>query len=82
MASSDLAGIMIVLVVAGVIGFVGLQVMSTVVSTISLESGDPLYESNQALITAFDDAFGLIAVAFLVIVLSVIVVYLYGLRGR
>ena len=82
MPSGDLAGIMIVLIVAGVVGFVGLQVMSTVVSTTNLESGDPLYDAQQSLQTGFDDAFGLVAVAFLVIVLAVIVVYLYGLRGR
>ena len=83
MPSSDLPGVMIALVVAGVVGFVGLQVMSTVIETTGIDNDtDPFYEASQSLESGFDDAFGLIAVAFLVIVLAVIVVYLYGLRGR
>jgi len=83
MPSADLPGVMIALVVAGVVGFVGLQVMSTVISTTGISNeSDPFYDASTALESGFDDAFGLIAVAFLVIVLSVIVVYLYGLRGR
>jgi len=79
---ADLPGVLIALIVAGVVGFVGIQVMSTVVDTTSVTSGDPFYNASQSLQTGFDDAFGLIAVAFLVIVLAVIVTYLYGLRGR
>jgi len=79
---ADLPGVLIALIVAGVVGFVGIQVMSTVVDTTSISQGQPFYNSSQALQTGFDDAFGLVAVAFLVIVLAVIVTYLYGLRGR
>jgi len=79
---ADLPGVLIALIVAGVVGFVGIQVMSTVVDTTSVSQGDAFYNASQALQTGFDDAFGLIAVAFLVIVLAVIVTYLYGLRGR
>lgn len=77
----DLPGVMIVLVIAGVVGFVGLQVMSTVIDTSGLEEGEPLYNASEALETAVDDAWGLIGVAFIVIILAVIIVYLYGLRG-
>jgi len=77
----DLPGVMIVLVIAGVIGFVGLQVMSTVIGTTNLVSGDPLYNASENLTDAVNDAWGLIGVAFIVVILAVIVVYLYGLRG-
>jgi ABC-type multidrug transport system permease subunit len=77
----DLPGVMIVLVIAGVVGFVGLQVMSTVIDTTSLNSGDPLYNSSQSLQSSINDAWGLVGVAFIVVILAVIIVYLYGLRG-
>lgn len=81
MPRQDLPGVMIVLVVAGVIGFIGLQVMSTVIETAGLEEGDSLYNASVSLEDAIDQAWGLIGVAFIVVILAVIVVYLYGLRG-
>lgn len=79
----DLPGVMILLVVAGVVGFIGLQVMSTVIETTSLQTGDPLYNASQSLQTSVNDAWGLIGVAFIVVILAVIIVYLYGVRrGR
>jgi len=77
----DLPSVMIVLVIAAVVGFVGLQVMSTVISTTALQSSDPLYNASESLQQAVVDAWGLIAVAFIVVILSVIIFYLYGLRG-
>lgn len=78
----DLPGVMIVLVVAGVVGFIGINVMSTVIETTSLQSGDPLYNASDSLQDSVNDAWGLVGVAFIVVILAVIVVYLYGLRGR
>jgi len=77
----DLPSVMIVLVIAGVVGFVGLQVMSTVISTTELAQDAPLYNASNSLTDAVNNAWGLIGVAFIVIILSVIIVYLYGLRG-
>ena len=81
MRGMDLPGAMILLVVAGVIGFVGLQVMSTVIDTSSLQEGDPLYNASEALESSVNDAWGLVGVAFIVVILAVVIVYLYGLRG-
>jgi len=81
MGGMDLPSVMIVLVIAGVVGFVGLQVMSTVIGTTSLQSGDPLYNASESLETSVNDAWGLVGVAFIVVILAVIIVYLYGLRG-
>ena len=77
----DLPGVMIVLVIAGVVGFVGLDVMSTVIETTALQEGDSLYNASTDLEQAVNDAWGMIGVAFIVVILSVIIVYLYGLRG-
>jgi len=82
MGGRDLPGMLIVLVIAGVVGFVGIQVMSTVIDTTGLTSSDPLYDAQQNLTSAVNDAWGLVGVAFLVLILSVVIVYLYGLRGR
>lgn len=81
MGRTDLPGVMIVLVVAGVIGFIGLQVMSTTIDTTALTSGDPLFNASESLEEAVNNAWGLLGVAFIVVILAVIVVYLYGLRG-
>ena len=81
MPATDLPGVIIVLVVAGVIGFIGLQVMSTVIEQTGLEEGDELYNASVALEQAIEDSWGLLGVAFIVVILAVIVVYLYGLRG-
>lgn len=78
----DLPGVMIVLVVAGTVGFIGLQVMSTVIDTTGLQQGDPLYNASESLEQSINDAWGLVGVAFIVVILAVIVVYLYGVRGR
>lgn len=80
-ARQDLPGVMIVLVVAGVIGFIGLNVMSSVITTTGLNSSDPLYNASEELESAVNQAWGLIGVAFIVVILAVIVVYLYGLRA-
>jgi len=79
--SMDLASVLILLVVAGTVGFVGLQVMSTVIDTTSLSSGDALYNASDSLQSSINSAWGLVGVAFIVVILAVIVVYLYGLRG-
>lgn len=77
----DLPGVMIILVIAGVVGFVGLQVMSTVIDTTSIATDAPLYNASSSLQGAVNDAWGLIGVAFIVVILAVIITYLYGLRG-
>jgi ABC-type multidrug transport system permease subunit len=76
----DLPGVMIVLVIAGVVGFIGLEVMSTVIDTTALQSGDPLYNASDSLQTSVNDAWGLVGVAFIVVILAAIIFYLYGLR--
>jgi hypothetical protein len=82
MGGRDLPGVAIVLIVAGVVLFVGIQVMSQVIDQTGLAQDDPLYNASQDIQSGLNNAFGLFGVAFLVVILSVVVVYLYGLRGR
>lgn len=79
---ADLPGVAIVLVIAGVVAFVGLQVMSTVVDTTAISEGDAFYNASTSLQEAITNAWGLFGVAFIVLILTVIIIYLYGLRGR
>ena len=82
MGGMDLPSVMILLVVAGVVGFIGLQVMSSVIETTALTTGDPLYNASTSLQDSINQAWGLVGVAFIVVILAVIIVYLYGIRGR
>lgn len=75
-----LQNVLIALVVAGVVGFVGLQVMSTVIDATDLASGDALYNASTELETAVNDAWSLVGVTFLVIILGSIIFYLRGVR--
>jgi hypothetical protein len=80
MGGMRLQNVLIALVVAGVVGFVGLQVMSTVIDATNLASGDALYNASTELQTAVNDAWSLVGVTFLVIILGSIIFYLRGVR--
>jgi hypothetical protein len=80
MGGMRLQNVLIALVVAGVVGFVGLQVMSTVIEATNLTTGDPLYNASTEVQAAVDDAWSLVGVTFLVIILGSIIFYLRGVR--
>jgi hypothetical protein len=79
---------LIALVVAGTVGFVGLQIMSTVIGSLNITgnnsdpnvTNDPLYNATQDLQTAVNDAWSLVGVLFLVVILAIIVFYLRQTR--
>ena len=78
--SIDLPGILLTVIVAGTIAFVGLVVMDEVVgATGGIEE---FTEAETSLIDAIDSFFGMIGVVFIVIVLAVILAYLYAMRGN
>lgn len=81
MGGRDLPSVAILVVIAGVVLFVGIQIMSQVVQNTSLESGDPFYNATQTLEQDFNNAFGTFGLAVTIVIFSVIIVYLYGLRG-
>lgn len=82
MGGRDLPGIMIMLGIAVVVGFVILQIASQTIETTALGENDSLYNASQSLQDATNNVFNLFGVVFLVVILSVVVYYLYGIRGR
>ena len=82
MGGRDLPGVMIMLGIAVVVGFVILAVASETIAQTGIQEGEPLYNASQSLIDATDNVFGLFGIVFLVVILSVVVFYLYGIRGR
>lgn len=81
MGGRDLPGIMIMLGIAIVVGFVILTIASETIGVTQLSQGDPLYNSSESLVDATNNVFSLFSIVFLVVILSVVVFYLYGIRG-
>lgn len=81
MGGRDLPSIMIMLGIAVVVGFVILAIASETIGVAALDSGDPLYNSSQSLVDATNNVFSLFGIVFLAVILSVVVFYLYGIRG-
>lgn len=81
MGGRDLPSVAIMVVITGVVLFVGIQIMADVVSNVGLEQGDPFYNASQDLQDSFNSAFGTFGLAITIVIFSVIIVYLYGLRG-
>jgi len=80
--ATDLPGVLLALVIAGVIGFVGVFVMNEVVQETALEDSDELSNASDSMTSAVNSAFSLVGIAFIVLILSVVIVYLYAVRGR
>lgn len=78
----DLVAVMITLTIAGVVGFVGINVMNSTRETTALSEGDAFYNASQDLTDAVGNAWGQLGTVFTVIILVVIVSYLTLLRGR
>jgi len=81
MGGRDLPGIIIMLGIAVVVGFVILTIASETIAQTGLEEGDPLYNASASLEDATNNVFSLFGIVFLVVILSVVVFYLYGIRG-
>jgi uncharacterized membrane protein len=80
--SLDLVSTMITLVIAGVVGFVGINVMSNTREQTALQENDSFYNASEDLTSAISDTWSQLGTVFTVIVLVVIVSYLVVLRGR
>jgi hypothetical protein len=79
----DLPGIIIMLGIAIVAGFLVIAIASETIAVAGLESTDPLYNSSQSLTDASNNVFSLLGIVFLAVILSVVVFYLYGVsRSR
>lgn len=78
----DLVSVMITVVIAGVVGYVGINIMSNTESTAGVAANQPLHSAEQNLTSGLESFFSQLATVFVVIVLVVIVGYLMLLRGR
>jgi len=73
-----LVGVMITLVTAGIVAFVGIDAMSQTQEQTALQSGDPFYNASLDVQAGIDSAFGMLGIVFLVLILSVVILYLRG----
>lgn len=73
-----LVAVMITLVTAGIVAFVGINAMSQTQEQTALQSGDPFYNASQDVTAGINSAFGMLGIVFLVLILSVVIVYLRG----
>lgn len=76
--SRGLVSVMITLVTAGIVGFVGVDAMSQTREQTQLQQGDSFYNASQDLTQGVDSAFGMLGIVFLVLILSVVIAYLRG----
>lgn len=79
--SMDLPSVILMIGIAVVSGFVVLYLSSEVISAINMSEGDPLYPAFESLEEATNSAFGLFGLLFIVVILSVAIVYLWRIRG-
>jgi len=78
----DLVAVMVTVIIAGVVGYVGINIMSTTSQTTNLSSGDTFYNAQTNLTSGLSSFFSNLGTVFTVIVLVVIIGYLMLLRGR
>ena len=78
----DLVSVMVTVIIAGVVGYVGINIMSNTQDTTNLASGDAFYSAQTNLTDGLQSFFSQLGTVFVVIVLVVIIGYLMLLRGR
>lgn len=78
----DLVAVMITVIIAGVVGYVGINIMSNTRQSTSLDENDTFYGASQNLSDGLSSFFSQIGTVFIVIVLVVVIGYLMLLRGR
>ena len=78
----DLVAVMITVIIAGVVGYVGINIMSNTQESTDLADGDPFYDSQTNLTDGLQQFFSQLSTVFVVIVLVVVIGYLMLLRGR
>lgn len=83
----DLVSVIIAAIVALVVAFVGIFLMSEVIGLTSLssngpnESADPLYNTSDSFQNTTGTVFSMIGLAIIIAVVSVVIFYLYAVRG-
>lgn len=77
----DLVAVMITVIIAGVVAYVGVNIMSNTQESTNISEGDPFYQSQTDLTSGLQQFFGQLETVFVVIVLVVVISYLMMLRG-
>lgn len=80
--SVDVVGVMLTIVVAAVVGYVGLVVMSDTEDTTSFTSNSAFDNASTNLTSGVETSFSLIEVVFITLMLALIIGTLVGLRRR
>ena len=78
----DLVAVMITVIIAGVVAYVGVNIMSNTQESTNISQGDPFYQSQTDLTEGLQQFFSQLETVFVVIVLVVVISYLMMLRGR
>jgi hypothetical protein len=79
---NDLVGVMLVIVIAATVGYVGLNVLSTTEQATDVQDGSRFDNASSSLTTGVESAFSLAEVVFIVLFLGIIITVLVGLRRR
>jgi len=79
---SDSIGLVMMLVLLGVIGFVGLMIMDKVQNVSQLTTASPFYNASTSLVDAVGTGFDLVPIIIIVAVAAIILTYLLGFWGR
>lgn len=78
----NLVNVMLVIVIAGVIGYVGIKVTSETEDSIEVGDNTAFDNASSSLTGGLETSFGLVEVVFIVLMLAIIVGALVVLRGR
>lgn len=79
--TDDLPGVILMVGIAVVGGFIVLYLASQTISAINMSEGDPLYPAFEALQSATTNAFEIFGILFIVALLAVALMYLWRIRG-
>jgi len=79
---SDVVNVMLVIVIASVVGYVGIKATSETEDSIDVADGTQFDNSSDSITSGFAGAMDLTEVVFIVLMLGVIITVLVGLRGQ
>lgn len=78
----DIVNVMLVIVIASVVGFVGIKATSETDQSIDVANDSEYQNASDSITSGFTSAMDLTEVVFIVLMLGVIIISLVGLRGR
>lgn len=81
LARAQQAGTVIAVVVIGVVALVGLLIFGEVWNALPMQSGDPLYNESQSIVSGFGDAMGLVPIILLVLLSAVVIGVVQRMRS-